>query len=395
MHTPHRLRSPSFMVVMAALSATVPACKVDKSGIVAGGGGAPGPGIDARPDSPEKRAPMPDGSLDGAAPGAGGNDGPSPVEASPIAGDAADAGGDDATPLSADASVMLADAAADVGPGGSAERCASPLSLPVPARRLPSAPRSDDITFDREGHFVTFDQRSIVRMERDGSTQLLVANLIGTKGGALRALPTGDIYIADFEQDRVFVRDGAGQVRTLPTAVDNPMKMVRGPAGALYITSKQGAVSRVVPPSGAVTTLVTTSFEVGGLTFSPDYRTLYVGAISNDTLQAFDVRADGSLGPARLWKGQIPRAQALATDECGSVYVVSEGDSRIRRITASGSVDTIADLPGVYAWSLSFGSGQQGWSAQSMYVHEAASGRLHELPLPYAGQAAPSSEPVE
>jgi sugar lactone lactonase YvrE len=232
-------------------------------------------------------------------------------------------------------------------------------------------------------------------MDRDGSTQLLVANLIGSKGGALRALPGGDVYIADFEQNRVFVRDSAGQIRTLPTQVENPMKMVRGPAGGLYVTGKQGAVSRLDESSGAVTTVATTPFEAGGLTFSPDHATLYVGAISNNTLQAFDVRADGSLGPPRLWKSQITRAQALATDECGSVYVVSEGDSRIRRIKASGAVDTITDLAGVYAWSLSFGSGQQGWSAQALYVHEAASGRLYEIPLPYAGQPAPPPGPVE
>jgi hypothetical protein len=387
MLTPPCLRSLLLLSLLPALGAV--SCKIDKTGIAAGGVVR-----DAGPDSRDKRDSFPEASsLDLAGGDAGGS--PETAPDVPPAGDDATAdGGPDGIPLAEDAMVPLPDARGDLPPPSSAQRCDAPLSLPVAARRLLSAPRSDDIAFDRDGHFISFDQRSIVRMDRAGRTELLVANLIGTKGGALRALPGGEIFVADFEQSRLFVRDSAGQVRTLPAAVESPMKMIRGPAGGLYVTGKQGAVSRVNQANGAVTVVATTDFEVGGLTFSRDYTTLYVGAISNDTIQAFDVRPDGSLGPARLWKGQIPRAQALATDECGSVYVVSEGDGRIRRIKASGAVEILSDTSGLYAWSLAFGSGQQGWSAQSLYVHE-ATGRLFEIALPYTGQQAPPAAAVE
>jgi DNA-binding beta-propeller fold protein YncE len=353
---------------------------VDSAGI---GSGSLAPGLDASPDVPDKRRPPLDAAVnagDAAAP-----DGSPVVEDAP-----ADAAIPEVevNPTSADAGVIVADAALEIGPSPTAARCEKALSAPLTARRLLQAPRSDDITFDHQGRFLSFNGRDIVFMDPQGNSQVLASNLIGTKGGALRALPDGEIFIADYEGSRVFVRDPAGQVRQLPAAVNNPMKMVRGPGGTVYVTNKQGAITRIKTVDGAVTTVATTDFEVGGLAFSPDHRTLYVGAISANSVQAFDVLSDGSLGPPRLWRSQVPRAQALATDECGSIYVVSEGDNRIRRLRAGGGVDIVADPAGVFAWSLSFGSGSEGWSAQSLFVHE-ATGRLFEIALPYAGKAPP------
>lgn len=376
-------RQATFTFVWLLTSLGAAACSVDRAGIGAG----PAPvAVDARPDVPDKRGPAPDaGSVPGGDTVA--------ADGSLVMADAAlpdSAAAVDASPVSLDAEVVIPDAAPASAPPASTSRCEKPLAPPLIARRVLQAPRSDDITFDHQGRFLSFDGRDIVLMDRQGNTEVLLSNLIGTKGGALRALPGGEIFIADYEESRVFVRDGAGAVRMLPSPVNNPMKMVRGPGGTVYITGKQGAVTRVKTADGAVTTVATTDFEVGGLAFSADYRTLYVGAISANSVQAFDVLSDGSLGPPRLWRSQVPRAQALATDECGSVYVVSEGDNRIRRLRVGGGVEVVSEPAGVYAWSLSFGSGQDGWSAQSLYVHE-ATGRLMEIALPYAGQAPPPS----
>ena len=81
-------------------------------------------------------------------------------------------------------------------------------------------------------------------------------------------------------------------------------------------------------------------------------------------------------------------AEALAADACGNLYAVVENDSRIRRISAAGKVDVLVDLRSVYAWSLAFGSGQQGWSATALYVME-ATGPMYELAVAVPGQAPP------
>jgi hypothetical protein len=267
--------------------------------------------------------------------------------------------------------------------------CMATVALPAPSRRLPNGPRGDDFTFAPSGHLVGFDGRNLVRWARPGGLELLASNVIGMRGGALRALANGELLVADFERDAVSLRDSDGQLRRQGLQVDEPMKMVLGPGGA-YVTSQDGRISRI-DASGAVTPVGVASFDIGGLTFIDDYRTLVVGGLSVDGLHAFDVRADGTLGPPRLWRGQIARAQALATDACNNVYVISEQDSRIRRVGPGMALATVADVRATNLWALAFGSGQLGWSQTALYVEEANTGGVHEVELGVGGQAAPSS----
>lgn len=391
MQQPH-VRRPSlqYLFVLAWL---VPAgCKVNESGVSGvpanverpGAGGQGGSGPRAR----DAARPLDGPPVEAGSPGSSASDALTSVDVAA----AADSAASDASTSPADAqpppdaSIAPAETAAPVRPA----RCDSPLALPVPVRRIAGAgARSDDFTFDRDGHLVSFADTSLVRVSSTGDVERLAANVIGARGGALRALPGGELMVADFERDAVLLMSTSGQVRRLATAVRNPMKMVRGPAGQLYVTGKQGTISRVSEVDGTVTAAATTTFELGGLAFSPNHRTLYVGAISTDNIQRFEVRSDLTLGPPQLVRAQIPRAQALASDECGNLYVVSEGDARIRRIKEGGAVEVVAELGGSYPWSLSFGSGQQGWSATSLYVQEPGAGRLFELPVGVAGSGPP------
>ena len=385
-----RVRRPFFRYLFVLAWLLPAACKVNESGVTGGvpanvdrsDGGGQGVGT---PRGRDAARPLDGPAMEAGAPASAASDANVDVTAT------ADSAASDAVTslpdaLAADTSIAPGEAAAPVRPA----RCDSPLALPVPVRRMAgSAARSDDFTFDRDGHLVSFADTNLVRVSSRGDVERLAANVIGARGGALRALPGGELMVADFERDAVLLMSTSGQVRRLPTAVRNPMKMVRGPAGHLYVTGKQGTISRVSEADGTVTTAATTTFELGGLAFSPDHRTLYVGAIGTDTIQRFEVRGDLTLGPPQLVRGQIPRAQALATDECGNLYVVSEGDPRIRRIKESGPVEVVAELGGIYPWSLTFGSGQQGWSATSLYVQEPGAGRLFELPVGVAGSGPP------
>lgn len=379
-------------VSILSLAALVPlSCKVNDSGVAM----PPAPASDRRDGGPGSRPPPDAREAGSSADGDG-----VALEAGAMSADArgAEMGFDGASAPAVDGAdpASAPDAAAEAapvetGPPAPPAVCAQPLPAVGAARRLPSGTgRSDDFTFDREGHFVSFAGRSLARMSRaDGRVEILAPDVIGARGGTLRALPGGGLMVADFERDSLLTMSASGEIRRLPAAVDNPMKMMLGPSAGVYITGKDGVVFRAEQTTGAITRVATTPFELGGLAFSPDYRVLYVGAIGNDTIQSFEVRADLTLGPPRMVRAQIPRAQALATDECGNLYVVSEGDARVRRISIAGMVEVIADLGEAYPWSLAFGSGQQGWSGKALYVHEAGSGRLYEIPLGVAGAAPP------
>ena len=153
------------------------------------------------------------------------------------------------------------------------------------------------------------------------------------------------------------------------------------------------------PPSatGWRRSAASTGLTLGGLTFSLDYQRLLVGETDEGTLQVLDVAADGRLSPPRLLRAGVAAPEALITDDCGHVYVLSENDGRVRRLRDAaaaleappGPLETVADLDEPYLWSFSFGSGQRGWSALSLYVLDAAAGHFYELPVGAAAQPAP------
>jgi hypothetical protein len=271
-------------------------------------------------------------------------------------------------------------------PAGPPAACASAAALPVSFRRLGQGPRSDDFSFDRNGHLIAFDGMDFVRVPRLGSVEVLARDAIGNRGGALRMVASGDAYLADYQRDQVLVVAAGAAPRRLAGTVNSPMKMVAGPGGALYVSGQQGNVYRIDPATGAVATAATTGFRVGGLGFTSDYRSLIVAGLDQG-LQALDLRPDGTLAPARAF-ADVRNAEALAADACGNLYAVVENDSRVRRISATGKVDVLVDLRGVYAWSLAFGSGQQGWSATALYVME-ATGPMYELGVAVPGQGPP------
>jgi hypothetical protein len=375
-HMGTRTALGTILFVVAGLTAS--ACKYDDGGtsgsvtVERDAGASPG-----RPDARGPSVTSADARPEAA---------PLPTDAAGAAPDAALGGTPDA--IAEPDVAPAADAAAPPPPPppGPPAACATPAALPVSFRRLGQGPRSDDFTFDRDGHLIAFDGMDFGRVPRLGSFEVIARDVIGNRGGALRMVASGDVYLADYQRDQVLVVAPGATPRRLPSTINSPMKMVSGPGGALYVTGQQGTVYRIDPATGAVATAATTGFRVGGLSFTSDHRSLIVGGLGQG-LHALDRRPDGTLAPPRSF-ADLRDAQALAADACGNLYAVVENDSRVRRIGADGKVDVVADLRGVYAWSLAFGSGQQGWSATALYVME-ATGPMYELAVAVPGQGPP------
>ena len=83
-----------------------------------------------------------------------------------------------------------------------------------------------------------------------------------------------------------------------------------------------------IPPGGKVMR-VAENPRPNGVQLSPDEKTLYVNT-NGEYLLAFDVQADGTLGPARnfgkyqgIASGQTPRGDGLAVDSEGRVYATT------------------------------------------------------------------------
>ncbi len=397
-------RPPLQASLLLAFVLPISACRYQSSGLTEGpaivrpadagarDAGAANPRRDvaapAQPEGPSAGS-APDGGVDvtgmisGAAVDAAVSEGTDAASPPPVT------GGLGATSLDAAPAEV---APADASPGFSAPAACRPTTVTGVRRRLfAEGARGDDIAFDRDGHLVTFDRRHVVRLSRQGEIDRLATDLIGSRGGALQGVDSGELYVADFEGNAVFVLAPGASPRRLPGSVPSPMKMTKGLGNSLYVTGKEGILTRIDLATGTSRTVRTLPFGPGGLASSPDQKSLYVGGITRPGIYVMDVQPEGGLSEPRLWRAQVNRAQALVTDACGQVYFISEGDTRVRRVRAEGEIELVADLVEGYPWAIAFGSGQLGWSADALYAQEPGNGRIYELPLSVAGPAATTS----
>jgi sugar lactone lactonase YvrE len=140
---------------------------------------------------------------------------------------------------------------------------------------------------------------------------------------------TGNVYVADTENDTVRVISPAGVVTTLA-----------GLAGTPGSADGQGAAARFSRPSGI-------AVDTAGNVFVADHANHTVRQITPGGLVSTLAgtagspgSADGQGGAARFY---LPTG--VAVDASGAVYVADSGSATIRKITA-GLVSTLAGSPG-------------------------------------------------
>ena len=266
--------------------------------------------------------------------------------------------------------------------------CANLAALPVAFTTRTDVPVTDEFTFDGQGNLLAFDGRDVVRINANGGFEPLFRNVLGARGGALRALDTGELMVADYQREEIIRLDPGESRPSRSGNVRRPMKMVRGPADTLFVSSSNGFIYRIDVRTGNQRVVVSGRTEWSGLTFDVGYNTLYAGADDEDAIYTLSLDAAGNLGPPRRWlRVDVPKA--MATDACGNIYVVGGNSGTVRRIDAEGRVQTVANVRADDLWSVAFGSGQQGWSETSLYVMDYDDRGLYELQVRVKGNPPP------
>ncbi len=175
-------------------------------------------------------------------------------------------------------------------------------------------PGSNGLTFDLEGRLTLCQHgdRRVSRREPDGTMHPLAVGYQGKK------LNSPNDLVFDDRGNLWFTDPPYG----LPGTFKDPTKEL----------AFQGVYR--VSPDGAIT-LATQELEApNGLAFSPDYKTLYVANSQVDApiWKAYEVKADGSLGPSRVFadaralfrKGDgVP--DGLKVDQRGNVFATGPG----------------------------------------------------------------------
>src|SRR5574343_806450 len=191
----------------------------------------------------------------------------------------------------------------------------------------------------------------ITRIGSDGTTSSFLENTNGSNG--LGFNKKGELISVQVVDTKVGIVYPKGSERTLADSFEGlpfgrPNDLVVDQRGGVYFTDSginvppgQPASTKVVAkpavyyitPDGALKRLAHDIERPNGIQLSPDEKVLYVANTLGEYVLAYDVAADGSLGPrrnfARLagWSktdnGYSSGADGLAVDEKGRLFVAT------------------------------------------------------------------------
>jgi uncharacterized protein (TIGR03437 family) len=170
------------------------------------------------------------------------------------------------------------------------------------------------VTADASGNLLEseINAGSVRRIAPNGTISTIASGL-NAPAQAVVHPTTGDIYIADFYNNRIMRRVADGTMSAYLTSVANPGGLAFDPAANLYFTEWGGGRLWRVSPSGTLTLIA------GG------------GNIAGSA-------ADG--GPATSAK--LGRPAGVTLDTAGNVYFTDASNSNVRKVSPSGTISTVA-----------------------------------------------------
>ncbi len=191
--------------------------------------------------------------------------------------------------------------------------------------------KANGMTIDGQGRLVVagWASRSVWRMELDGSVRTLASHYQGRKINT---------------PNDIVVKSDASIWFTDPTGALNNMEM-HGEDIQRYLDFN--GVYRI-GTDAAMTLVIADCVYPNGLVFSPDESVLYVNDTRQALIRAFDVHADGAVGPPRIFyrlAGTEPGvADGMKVDVEGNVYCT--GPAGIHVIAPSGELLGRIKIPG-------------------------------------------------
>jgi gluconolactonase len=220
----------------------------------------------------------------------------------------------------------------------------------------------------------------ITRIAADGSTSSFLEGSNGANG--LGFTPNGDLYAAQVLKPQVGIVYPAGHAKVLADKFEGkpfgrPNDLVLDKQGNVYFTDSganaprpAAGASAAAPAAAAVETAKPAVYRItnkgqlqrlaadiarpNGIQLSPDEKLLYVANTNGQHLLAYDIKADGSLGPKRefakleggrkLDDGTLATgADGIAVDALGRLYVATPAGVQV--VSDKGEVLGTIALP--------------------------------------------------
>ncbi len=285
------------------------------------------------------------------------------------------------------------------GDGGFGGEGGTGGNIPVECSALPSPPiawqqhfgftGSEDFVFDSLGNYASVDENgNLVRITKAGQKSLWVPAIgFGTAG--MVALPDDSVVICDVSNGALKRAFPSGQVQTLIGGLNYPNGIDVGPDGFIYVAEDSGNRLRRVHPDTGASTVVVTLPGPNGVAFTDDPTVVYVGSYSNGVIYKVVQPTPGQPGTyttfvqsSQFEGGGI---DGMGVDKCGNVYAAEFVSGNVYRITPSGVVSIIADLPSSWIPNIKWGRGVGGFDTNVMYVADRNQGSLFAIQVQVEG----------
>ena len=248
---------------------------------------------------------------------------------------------------------------------------------------------------------------TLIRIAPNGATSVFLENTNGAN--ALAYAPNGDLVAVQTIDPKVGVILPPGNARTLAAKVDGglgfgrPNDLVIDKKGNVYFTDS-GANANANPkpdpsktakpavyrisPEYAIERIANDIQRPNGIQLSPDEKVLYVANTAGEYVLAYDIAANGKIGPKREFarladfrqtdNGPSSGADGLAVDAEGRLYVAS--NPGIQVFSSAGEALGIIPLP-KQPQNLAFAG------PDKKYLYVVGRGAAYRIPVLTAGYA--------
>ncbi len=271
-----------------------------------------------------------------------------------------------------------------------------PTTRPTRIRKLDNMPSTEDFTFDDQGNAwgVSSWNQALVKTPMQGQMQIILPN-VSSWGRGTRFMLDGDLVIAEPDSGALVRVDLAGpSASVLLGGLASPNGIAIGMDGFVQATQADGRVIRVDPSDGSFELLFDTPVSTDGITFAPDYRTLYWNSESGEITKVV-LDDDGNIieGPSLFANisGGWDLLDGMTSDACGNLYVVKMG-GQIVKVTPDGDQQMWIDVSGMQGGSfisaVNFGSGFGGFEKTNLYIMSLDSG-MFEVEMEIEGRKEP------
>jgi hypothetical protein len=272
--------------------------------------------------------------------------------------------------------------------------CENIPAAPVPYELVTGPQAAEDFTFDSRGNLWSVDASGNITTTAFGDKpKLRVPGIASSFVSGTRLLEGGDLIINDSEKNQVLRVSPTGSKVVLATGLSYPNGLAIGMDGWAYVAEQSAnRVVRVNPDNKKLEVVAENIEAANGLSFSPDYKALYVGGFGTGKITKVDVLGDGKFGEPTVYAENLGGGglDGMGVDACGNVYVCEYVAAVLWRIRPDGTKEKVVDLSKYTDWipNMNWGVGE-GWDKDTLFVSDRSVNHVYAVKLGVPGKKEP------